>query len=65
MKSNEKYKFKLHYEIDRINSNTKEDQSTSWVFRDNTNADIGIDSQQYNGEGVKSNSSRLSEKCHS
>ena len=29
MKSIEQYKFNLHMEIDRINSNTKEDQSTS------------------------------------
>ena len=60
-KSGEQYTFNLEKEIDGINSNTKDDQPTSGAFRNNTSANNGIDSRQYNRAGVESSTSRLSE----
>lgn len=44
-KIHKQYNFKVNQEIDRINSNTKYDDPTSGVFRDNTGTHIRIDSR--------------------
>ena len=61
-KSGEQYNFNLNKEVDRTNSNTKDDQPTSGVFRDKTSGNTRIYSQRYNRENLESSTSRLFEK---